>query len=1037
MMNILKYIIAVISVLAAIVSCSMQELDEGSREKEDSVEFIVRPTSFTGYNPLRRATKALSTEELTEVERRVASAFFLVFDANGDRVIFENLTVSNNIIPTQKILTDFGGDNNVTVCYLANVTEEYASGLTTLDALSTEPLQLTYSRYADAGYIGIPNVDVSGTPEDPSDDVMCFPMFGMTSCSLHNLEGNKVVIDLKRLFAKISVNINLDLKKGGEVEVREAYLELTRYAVKNLPTKIKLTESKTVVEDQVVLDESDWVSDEDSFVPETSAAISAVLGNDTNPTNGYNIQFYVPEYILLPAPDKVGAAKDLPPAEQERMKPLLIADDTFPLSLEIKGMFYTVQGDDIQMTYNIFLGENSFDSFSHFRNILYVNNMTIRGAAIVDNRVEMKYAGFRVGFPHSVQMDAHFNVRPLRLQFTDEFTEGLEAGVYSHGEIKIEVIKSKDTGRDPKSWIALERPIESEIKEGNTKYSKGYTINDKKAPYPTKRRYFTTGLISELETQQKNSADDPSAGATVTFRTDEANALDVSIITWVYVDEYSTQSADPENTFRQDTLAVTFTMDGSSEGVTKKYLVRQSPIYPINVSNTRTYGIELFEEYTMNYDSDEHYDSEENLGFHTNVNGIAWGLDSIFLSRNKLAIYLPERDPAKNPYVSPGTSPYLKNYFGSEFGIPGIITIDLMEEIIGSGIFDRLDEEVKDLDSYYDYYTEADKSYVSNLSSQKIRDFDGFAMNVEIIHTLLQYFSNNPKAKLNKMVLDENPLSVIAYCYNKNKRNADGEVVRFLDDGKTMLDITNYHWYAPAIEEIEEIMSTSYNNGNWLNENFKSFGDNLYWSCQPSYLNNDIKLDYEAKVHWTINGEERKLVWEGYRPTWKTEYSQEILTGSIIAYADGNYLKDDVKRARATRYDTENGRTIGSYSAHVSQKLEIVSNFPSETFSHETSVNANATTVAQNITEMQYWGKTGEFFRKFREYINGVDLSKSGEKDTGKTPDRGEGNSLRTDVKRVRCVYYDHSYKKATRSVDETIITNEKNGYKTEFSTRY
>lgn len=1027
---------AIIFAFVCSLSCSLQEIESPVNGKHDSVEFIVRPTSFTGYSLSKTSTKALSVTEMTEVERKVASAFFLVFDGAGNRLIFDNLEVSNNSIPTQKLLTDFGGNNDVTVCFLANVTEEYASSLEKVSDLSTKPLSLTYASHSDAGYIGIPIVDVKGTPADLSDDEMCFPMFGMVSCAMNNLESNKVIIEMKRLFAKISVNINLDLQKGGEVEVREAYLELNRYAVKNLPNKIKLTESKEELEGEVILHESNWVSDASSFIPETATTVTAVLGNDSDPTNGYNIQFYVPEYILLPDPDMVEAAKEQSPEEQERMKPLLVAEGTFPLALEIKGMFYSVQGDDIEMTYSIFLGENSFDSFSHFRNIMYINNMTIRGAAIVDNRVEMKYAGFRVGFPHSVQMDAHFNVRPLRLQFTNEFTEGLAEGLYSHGEIKIEVIKSKDTGRDPNSWIALERPIKSEISE-NKKYSIGYTINGKAAPYPTKRRYFTKGLISELETQQKNNADDPSAGQTVTFRTDEPNALDGSIITWVYVDEYSTQSADPENTFRQDTLAVTFTMDGSSEGVTKKYLVRQSPIYPIKVADTRTYGIELFEEYTMNYDSKEHYDSEENLGFHTDVNGIAWGLDSIFLSRNKLAIYLPERDPAKNPYVSPETSPYLKNYLGSKFGIPGVITIDLMEEIIGSGIFDRLDEEVKDLDSYYDYYTEADKPYVSNLSSQETRDFDGFTMNVEIIHTLLQDFHDEPSAKLNGMVLDENPLSAIAYCYNKNKRNATGEVIRFLNDDKTAIDISNYHWYAPAIEEIEEIMSTSYNNGNWLHNNFETFGNNMYWSCQPSYLNNEIDLDYKAKIHWTINGEETEWVWEGWIPTQKTEYSQEILTGSIIAFADGNYLKDDVIRARATRYDTENGGTIGSYSDHISQKLEIVSNFPSETFSHETSVNANATTVAQNITEVRYWGKTGEFFTKFREYINGVDLSKSGEKDTGYAPDRGEGNSLRTDVKRVRCVYYDHSYKKATRSVDKAILTNEKNGYKTEFSRYY
>lgn len=1027
MMNILKYIIAVISVLAAIVSCSMQELDEGSREKEDSVEFIVRPTSFTGYNPLRRATKALSTEELTEVERRVASAFFLVFDANGDRVIFENLTVSNNIIPTQKILTDFGGDNNVTVCYLANVTEEYASGLTTLDALSTVPLQLTYSTYADAGYIGIPNVDVSGTPEDPSDDVMCFPMFGMTSCSLHNLEGNKVVIDLKRLFAKISVNINLDLQKGGEVEVREAYLELTRYAVKNLPTKIKLTESKTVVEDQVVLDESDWVSDEDSFVPETSAAISAVLENDTDPTNGYNIQFYVPEYILLPAPDKVEAAKDLPPAEQERMKPLLIADDTFPLSLEIKGMFYTVQGDDIQMTYNIYLGENSFDSFSLFRNILYVNNMTIRGAAIVDNRVEMKYAGFRVGFPHSVQMDAHFNVRPLRLQFTDEFTEGLEEGVYSHGEIKIEVIKSKNIGRDPNSWIALERPIESEI-AGNTKYSMGYTINGNPAPYPTKRRYFTTGLISELESQKKNNADDPSAGATVTFRTDEADALDGSIITWVYVDEYNTQSSDPENAFRQDTLAVTFTMDGSSEGVTKKYLVRQSPIYPlskrISVLETRRYGIELFEEYTMNYDSDEHYDSEENLGFHTDYNGIAWGLDNISLSRNNPALFLNEIQMGVDKSI---TDDRLEKYFTTGITL-GSTKYDLLQTIIKPNVTNQMEDQIASIDSYYDFYTEDDKNYVQNLSSVYTKDYDGFMMNVEVIHTMLTKFAGSSSAKLNSMVLDETPLSVIAYCYNKNKRNANGEVISINSDGS--LNVTNYHWYAPSIKEIEEIMELTYNGGNWLNVNFETFGNNMYWSCQPAFLNNDINLDYNAYSIWTANG---------YNLFQTKITSTTTMIGSISAKGSGNYLGEDKNRARSTRYDTESGSVVGSYSSHKSKILQIKGVFNPTIHTHTTKVlyPLSATTFAKDLTNPTYMVYTAGYFDSFQDHLTKkVSWRDSGEKDTGQNPVRGDGNLERATVNRVRCVYKDHNYTKATRQEVSDWNIQGKKGYETEFSTR-
>lgn len=1022
MKNISKYM-AIIFAFVCSLSCSLQEIESPVNGKHDSVEFIVRPTSFTGYSLSKTSTKALSVTEMTEVERKVASAFFLVFDGAGNRLIFDNLEVSNNSIPTQKLLTDFGGNNDVTVCFLANVTEEYASSLEKVSDLSTKPLSLTYASHSDAGYIGIPIVDVKGTPADLSDDEMCFPMFGMVSCAMNNLESNKVIIEMKRLFAKISVNINLDLQKGGEVEVREAYLELNRYAVKNLPNKIKLTESKEELEGEVILHESNWVRDASSFIPETATTVTAVLGNDSDPTNGYNIQFYVPEYILLPDPDMVEAAKEQSPEEQERMKPLLVAEGTFPLALEIKGMFYSVQGDDIEMTYSIFLGENSFDSFSHFRNIMYINNMTIRGAAIVDNRVEMKYAGFRVGFPHSVQMDAHFNVRPLRLQFTNEFTEGLAEGLYSHGEIKIEVIKSKDTGRDPNSWIALERPIKSEISK-NPKYSIGYTIKGKPAPYPTKRRYFTTGLISELESQKKNSADDPSAGHVVTFRTDEPNALDGSIITWVYVDEYSTQSADPENNFRQDTLAVTFTMDGSSEGVTKKYLVRQSPIYPLtkrlNALQNRKYGIELFEEYTMDYDSKEHYDSEENLGFHTDKNGIAWGLEGISLSRNNPAIFLDE------PTFNPGddTHQYLRSYF--ETGIKlGDESYNLIQTIIKPSVSEKIEQQIERLNSYYDFYTEYDKNYVSNLNSVYTKDYEGFLMNVEIIHTLLSNFSGNTSAKLNEMILDETPLSAIAYCYNKNKRNADGEVISKNSDGS--LNISNFHWYAPAIEEIEEIMQLSYDagEGRWLNENFATFAENFYWSCQPAFLNNDIRIDYNAKTKWKING-------TGFLGNVNSTIT---LSGSLIANGFGNYLEEDATRARSTLYDVQNQKSIESFSQHKTKVLKITGTFNPTIHDHTSNAYLlNANTVAKDLVNPLYWAYTGQYFSSLSDHLKNVSWGQTGEFPTGDTPVRGDGNLERKDVRRVRCVYYDHNYTKATRQEVSDWNLQGKKGYETKFS---
>ena len=60
------------------------------------------------------------------------------------------------------------------------------------------------------------------------------------------------------------------------------------------------------------------------------------------------------------------------------------------------------------------------------------------------------------------------------------------------------------------------------------------------------------------------------------------------------------------------------------------------------------------------------------------------------------------------------------------------------------------------------------------------------------------------------MTLNELPLSAAAYCYNKNKRNSSGDVVRT-------------EWYLPGIREIEQALLPYYND-------FPEFQDKFYWS---------------------------------------------------------------------------------------------------------------------------------------------------------------------------------------------------------------
>lgn len=1014
MKNLAIYIFTVISTVL-LVSCSLEEMHSPNSSKDGSIEFIVRPTSFVSHNVATKTTRAITATQLTEAERKVISAYFLVFNSKGNRVICEKLNVAENTIPSKTLLSDYGADD-VTVCFIANVPESFINGIQTIDDLSSKPLDLTYATYDQTGYIGIPIIDKQ----------YCFPMFGMTSCSLKNAE-SQVVIDLKRLFAKVSVNINLNLSGSGEVGDNDAYFDLKKLIIRNIPNKVKLTEGKTLDENKnVVLTESDWTADETSFEEDTEITCNNRILDDEDPTTGYKISFYVPEYVLLPDPDK---QKEETIEERERMKPTLVKEGTFPVSMTIKGDYFSVFGEEIDMTYDIFFGEDNYQSFSLIRNIMYTNNITIKGASVADNRVEMKYAGFVVGFPHSVKMDAHFNVRPLRLKFTDDFISGMEQGLYTDGEIKIEVQRGEGQNT---SWIALERPIESEISSGSV-YAKGTSIA---GAYPTKRKYFTTDLIKELDERVlADGKDDPTAGSSVTFRTNDPDAMSGKVITWVYIDEYDSSSAD---SYREATLAVTFTMDGSSEGVTKRYLVRQSAMYPMTIDGD-SYGVELFEEYTMDYDTMDHYDYDDNGDYNgddgdgsddgngdepgfgdgvvSTVNGFPWGLKEIDLSRNKPALHVNNAKAEIGENSSKELKEYLKTGLGDYDGITVVQTM----------VEQEMKSKLKDLDSYYDFYTSddvGDGNLLGDLfGTNEARDYEGFIMNIEIIHTLLEKYKDDASAKLNGMILDEAPLSAIAYCYNKNKRNANGEVISVISEKE--LDISNYHWYAPAIKEIEDIIKNAYDGANWRHDEFKTFEKNMYWSCQPAYLNNDIGLDYEARTKWTINGTN----WKG------SVTSTKVLSGEILASGNGDYLQDDVNRARATKYDVKNNTIVNSGSAHKSKKMNIVGSFGSD---HTYTTNVylgDANKVASDLASVKYLTYTTQYFISLNTYLSRVNWDNSGITDVTNTPDRGEGNITRDTPNRVRCVYYPHSYAKATRKeASDGLLNYGKKGYTTSLS---
>ena len=103
--------------------------------------------------------------------------------------------------------------------------------------------------------------------------------------------------------------------------------------------------------------------------------------------------------------------------------------------------------------------------------------------------------------------------------------------------------------------------------------------------------------------------------------------------------------------------------------------------------------------------------------------------------------------------------------------------------------------------------------------------------------------------------MDDKPESAIEYCYNRNKRNADGQVV-------------SANWYLPNILEIQEIVTKAY-------IQFDDFQNKFYWSCQPAY----------SHYHYFYN-----------------------VTFILNAKATSAYMSDNKNYARATKYNYDENK---------------------------------------------------------------------------------------------------------------------------------
>ena len=710
-----------------------------------------------------------------------------------------------------------------------------------------------------------------------------FPMIGKQNGGSFKLkkgadnEGNAVAtIPLKKLYSK--VRFTMQVNANQVVAGQTPKFTITKAEVFNVPKMARLgrdvyedgeKKGELIYEDHLTemgvsgtYDPLDYyyftsaVAEPSPFVITTFVGNKKTIYHSTSATTDDIIEFsfYMPEHKVEPNtikyPDNITdeAKQYYKPAGvgQSRNGDGTISSAKIATFVRIHGSYTDHNGQILGVKYDIYLGQNNSDDFTIKRNQLLNNKLIITGLTnhkdaygdvegniSIDHRVEIEDKGFNLSMERTAILDSHFEVRPLDIELSP------------NSQMIITIPE------EYRSWIAMEN--DSAARSGVNSGLYVNTTTERKGV----RKYFTTNLVSELNTANKG---------TITLSNNETGATTTNTFRiWFYIDE-NPNVYDKLDLGKQTSETGTYTVskeqyrvcpvqfkymgtDKDGNTMTKDATInfQQWNLWRVwSADDNRYYDIEHEEEYLNNYASDAQYGGTQN--------GMPWGLDGLQLSDEHEAIYL----------VDTSTDSF----------------IDTVLKWLGWSKQDAIDNSYKMLTPkpMYDFYLPRDVSY----DQLFVREFAGYEMNCDIIEKLLTTHIADDKAKINGVILTENSNSAIAYCYNKNKRNADGTICTVNKDGdRITLNNSNLKWYLPSIDEVEDIAKGAYD------EFDRVFQGNLYWSCQPAFYANKMILDL-YRYEWTL--------WSG--GNWYDSGSDFVLP----------YYEDNVGRARATRAVVENNQ---------------------------------------------------------------------------------------------------------------------------------
>lgn len=806
-----RFIIAALALFAT--ACTIDPIDypavDTPTNSGDVVRVIGRITRFDDHVVDTRSTKDSETEG--KINNMAVALFPVENGAIGNCVFYQYKPGSEVLFTIDRQIRNANGDyiykvDTPYVMYVfANCPE--MKNFTTANTLTEMKKQLSAVSGIDIPTNGFPmmgSLGDKGYTADGDGKEFILKPGDEANPSLPQIDGDEselLTIPLAAMYAKVNFTIKVTADQNIPDKLASRFV-LDSYTITNVPNKVDF--SRSTNDDAAVID------------PITRKAVTS-LTNIAIGANTVTFSFYLPERYLTPSttwdkyeyPFGMGdAIRDQDLEYRQRFKPMLPGDEQNATYVTLTGVYRDHQNHLYDVNYKIYLGEDNYGNFDVQRNREYFNYITIRGISATDDMVDYDPEGnIPVSIDHRVDVERKSPViiSLRRETLLDSHFEVRPMRIRKSDEVDnmdelINAVKVEVVNSTTTNWIRLERSFGNgtPVTSSATYITGGVSAG--------KRKYFTYNLVNGLSVDGTTA--DISNNTLVNSTSVVVPLEEAGECIWIYVDENTNAGEGVRSgaikvtcgTLDEEGKFTETTINGSV--LSTEYVLSQHELFPVTY-NGHTYNIEYEEEYLYNFDAEDSYGQTED-------GGITWGLDGEQLSHTHMA------------YFSNGSWKDIENWLVQNSSTK----------------------------IYYDFYLTRD---IKETSATR-RDNAGYTFANEIISYAPSYFV--------PITMAEFPDNAVEYCYNRNKRKADGTVA-------------NVNWYLPAIDEIENVMMGAY-------ADFLVFQDKPYWSSQPAFL--------RGRGH----------------------YYSALLTES---FAD--YYYDDKTSARATKIVYTSGSSFGNISSGV------------------------------------------------------------------------------------------------------------------------